>query len=224
MRTKTLLLTAAALAAGLATSVAQMNVYSVNVVGYVNVGLSNGFNLIANQLDYDGTGLNNNVNTVFSTNLPSGANVFAFSGGAFATPPANFGTKTGWSGNTNAVNTVLKPGGGVFVQISSPKTVTLVGNVMQGTPLSNSFPAGFSIIASMVPQSGLVQTDLGFTPPSGANIIRYNPVTQAYISPPYNFGSKTGWTPSQPSVNVGEAYWLQTSTAGAWVRSFTVGP
>src|SRR6059036_1804778 len=46
MRTKTLICAATLLAAGAATSMAQ-NVYSLNVVGYVQVSLTNGFNLVA---------------------------------------------------------------------------------------------------------------------------------------------------------------------------------
>ncbi len=225
MRTKTLLLTAAALAAGLATSVAQSNVYSVNVVGYVNVTLTNGFNLIGNQLDLDGTGLNNNVNTVFSTNLPSGSIVYAWSGTSFASPAATFLSKSGWGGGTNAVNTALAPGKGVFVALPAgqSKTITLVGNVMQGS-LSNSYAGGYSVLSSTVPQGGLVQTDLGFVALNGAIVYKYNPATQAYVSPAYTFLTKTGWSPSQPSVGVGEAFFLASPSASAWVRTFTVGP
>ena len=46
MRTKTLLLTAALSAAGIATSMAQ--VYSANAVGYVNKLIPTGFSMIAN--------------------------------------------------------------------------------------------------------------------------------------------------------------------------------
>ena len=53
MRTKTILLTAAVLAAGLGASVAQ-SVFSVNAVGYVNVTIRPGYNLIANPLNNGG--------------------------------------------------------------------------------------------------------------------------------------------------------------------------
>ena len=57
MRTKTLLLSAAALVAGALASQAQSNVYSANVVGYANVVIQgNGqFTLVANPFD-DGKG------------------------------------------------------------------------------------------------------------------------------------------------------------------------
>ena len=71
MRTKTLLLAGAALAFSLATSQAQ--VYSQNVVGYVNINVTNAvLACMSPALDADGTGTNNNVTTVCGTNLPAG--------------------------------------------------------------------------------------------------------------------------------------------------------
>src|ERR1041385_5044775 len=59
MRTKTLLLAAALTAAGLATSLAQSNVYSLNVVGYVNVNVAgNKFNMMSAPLNFTGAGGN----------------------------------------------------------------------------------------------------------------------------------------------------------------------
>src|SRR4051812_38715441 len=54
MRTKTLVC-AAALAAGVATSMAQSNVYSLNIVGYANVPVVAGNSIYANPFDLDGT-------------------------------------------------------------------------------------------------------------------------------------------------------------------------
>jgi hypothetical protein len=68
MRTKTLLLAAAALAAGLFNSQAQTPVYSQNIVGYVNQPLLTGANLINVPLSNGGTnadqiGLTNSFNS-----------------------------------------------------------------------------------------------------------------------------------------------------------------
>jgi len=62
MRTKTAVLTAAALAAGALSSMAQ-NVYSLNVVGYINLSMASGYSLVANQL----VGADTTLNTVFGT-------------------------------------------------------------------------------------------------------------------------------------------------------------
>jgi len=218
MRTKTLLLAAALSAAGIAASMAQSNVYSLNVVGYVNINLAAGFNLIANPLDLDGNGTNNNVNTVFSNSLPVGSTVYAFSGGAYANPAAGY-TKTGWGGGVAAANAALQPGGGVFVQVPTATTVTVVGNVLQGA-VNNPYVAGFNIRSSKVPQAGLLQTDLLYQPVIGDLVYKFNSAAQTYFAT--SGFTKSGWGPSQPNIGVGEAFFLSSAAGGTWTRNFTV--
>ena len=223
MRTKSLLAAAAILAAGVATSMAQSNVYSLNVVGYYNVGLTNGFNLVANQLDKDGTGTNNTLVSVLGTNLPSLTRVYAFDpvAGAYS-----FATLIGgnWSGaNLAAVNAKLQPGQGVFVQIPGsatlPQTLTVVGEVRQGA-LSTPVGAYYQILASQVPQAGLIQTDLGYTHVALDRTYQWIPTAQAYGSP-RTFAAGV-WNGGQPSLAVGEALFLQGHAGSAWNRNFTV--
>lgn len=215
MRTK-LLVAAAVLAAGLATSMAQSNVYSQNVVGYINVNLPAGFAIVANQLDLDGTGTNNTVTTVFNTNLPNNSIVYAYSGGSYSS--ATYTTKSGWAGSVSAVNTALNGGNGVFVSVPTATTLTLVGNVKQGT-LSQAYGTGFNLLGSQVPQAGLVATDLGFAPNNNDIVYQFLP-GQTYQSATYT--TKSGWAPSQPSLGVAEGFWLNTATAGTWTRNFSV--
>ena len=126
MRTK-LLLGAAVLAAGLATSMAQ-NVYSLNVVGYYNVTVKgNGLTLIANQLTVDTNGLNEVIPTAgyadeVLTFVNNDYNIDVFDG-------------TEWLDNNsgNPSTTVLPPGKGFFYQSANPTaTLTFVGQVPQG--------------------------------------------------------------------------------------------
>ena len=66
MRTKTLLIAAAALVATVISSEAQ-TVYSANVVGYYNVPIGgNRFGLVANQLNLDNT---NGISQIFTGGL-----------------------------------------------------------------------------------------------------------------------------------------------------------
>src|ERR1035441_2625923 len=72
MRTKTLLIAAAALAVGVASSMAQT--YSQNVVGYYNVTVAAGqYYILANQLinGSDPAQTNNDINTVFNSGFVS---------------------------------------------------------------------------------------------------------------------------------------------------------
>ena len=83
MRTKTLLIAAAALAVGIISSEAQ--VYSQNVVGYVNLSVAaSGYTVVTMPLDYDGTGTNNTVSAIIGTNLPVGSSIQNWTGTGFA--------------------------------------------------------------------------------------------------------------------------------------------
>jgi hypothetical protein len=222
MRTKALLLTAAVFAAGIVTSLAQPYTYSVNIVGYINVTLTNGFTMVANQLHNDLTGTNDTVQSVFGTNLPSGSVVYAFTGGGYANPAASYTTKGGWGGGVAAANAALSSGSGVFVKVPSPVAITLVGNVMTGT---NNVPYvnGFNLLGSPIPQAGLLQADLGYTPTSGDVVYQFVPATQQYKNPASQYTTKGGWAGAgQPNLSVGEAFFLKSAavSGGTWTRAF----
>lgn len=213
---------AAAMAAGVVASSAQ--VYSANVVGYVSLSLTNGYNLINNPLDLDGTGTNNTVQGVFGSQLPSGSSVYAFAGGAYANPAASYTTKGGWAGGTNAANAALNTGGGVFIKVPSAATVTVVGNVMQGA-LSTHFINGYNIISSQVPMAGLMQTGLGYTPTSGDTVYIWNSGAQGYNNPASSYTTKGGWAGGgQPNLAIGQAVFLKSAAGagGNWTTNFTV--
>lgn len=212
MRTKTLLLTAALSAAGIATSMAQ--VYSVNAVGYVNKDLVAGFNLLSNPLrSTEANG--NQIQNLFNS-LPNGTAVYQFTGTKFdiATKDPDFG----WDPANVADNEVL-PGSGVFVRVSAPATVTFVGEVPQGT-LSTPLPVGFSIVSSQVPQSGTA-TALGYVPAGGDALYFWDKVGQKYVIRGYDaeFGEFDG---PLPTLEPGDAFFMRKTTAGTWTRTFSV--
>jgi len=203
MRTKTLLIAAAAIAA-IVTSSAQ-NVYSQNVVGYVNaVYPANGFTMIANPL-------NTTNNTVVSLiqNPRLGMIVYKFAAGFQA---------NSFNGSTwNTPSASLNPGEGafLFVPAGAPYTNTYVGEVLQGS-LTNAVPQGFAMLGSKVPQTGLVQTDLAFPATLGTIVYKFAAGFQASS---YNGAT---WNPSQPTINVGEGFFSFQPSAQTWVRTFTV--
>jgi len=211
-----MILGAALLAAGVASSMAQSNVYSVNVVGYINLNLTNGLNMVANQLDFDGTGTNNTVIGVFSNSLPNGSFVYKFTAGNFATYQFSRGA---WSGNTTGVS--LNPGEGCFVSVPSPVTVTTVGQVLQGTT-TNSLSGALSMVSSTFPLSGAIDSTgnggLGYTPVNGDDVYLWDPVGQGYVT--YQ-RARGAWGPSDPQLSPGQGLFLSTVQT-SWVNSFTV--
>lgn len=200
MRTK-LLAAAAILAAGLASSMAQSNVYSLNVVGYVNKPLVAGFNLISNPLNTT----NNTLSGLFST--PGfGDTVYKYNGASF-----DISTYVGsWSPNQT-----LAPGEGVFYQAGAAFTNTFVGEVMQGS-LANPIPAGFSIRSSQVPETNTL-ANLQFPAAFGDTVYYFRGGT-------YAISTYVGaWSPDVGPA-VGEAFWVNSGAGANWTRNFTVAP
>jgi hypothetical protein len=221
MRTKTLLFSAAVLAAGMAASMAQ-SVYSINAVGYVNLTIQNGYNLIANPLN----GTNNSINTIMPI-APDGSVVLRWNGNAQAFHQAETHFTGVWyDGAFNPSTTVINPGEGFFFQNNSgaAATLTFVGEVPQGN-LTNRVTSAYGFYSSQVPQSGTL-TSLGFPGQDGMTYNGWNAAGQGY-NQAYTFFAGAwydpGFNPADPVPAVGEAF-LITNPGGAvdWTRTFSV--
>jgi hypothetical protein len=221
MRTKTLLLTAALSAAGIATSMAQ--VYSVNAVGYVNTQLLPGFNLISNPLD-NKTG--NTIQNLFGTGvqgaIPDGMIVYYFNAETDTFVSAAYDSLDGAFLPTANASQVVAPGNGVFVFVpgSQNVTVTFVGEVPQGAASNTELPAGFSIKASAVPIAGAI-SGMSFPAAPGDIIYEWDPVGDRYVSNAFD-DIDNAWLPSVPDISVGEAFFLFKNAAATWTRNFSV--
>jgi hypothetical protein len=221
MRTKTLLLTAALSAAGVATSMAQ--VFSVNAVGYVNktipakgTSTSGKLALISNPLNA-GDG-NNTIANLFK-GVSDGTQVYKYTGAGFITATYD-GLESAFLPADAAATTVV-PGEGVFVRNTSATdlVVTFVGEVPQGK-LDNTYPKGLSIRSSIVPQAGTA-AELGFVGVDGDQINQFDPATQGYSVSTFD-GLENAWLPALKPLAVGEAFFLLANTGGTWTRTFSV--
>jgi hypothetical protein len=227
MRTKTLLIAAAALVAGVISSEAQ-TVYSVNVVGYVNVPLVEGFNLVSTPLDSDGTGTNNTVIGLFTNTLPVNSSVFVYNGAGYdiATYAANKAhTATNWTANPS-----INPGKGYWVSIpagaysGASSNFISVGTVLQGSLTNANIPGpGYTIVSSQVPITGAVQTNLNYIPTVNDSVFIYNGAGyDIYTYAANKAHTATNWSPSQPSITVGQGFWLNSQTGAPWTNNFIV--
>jgi hypothetical protein len=146
MNTKTSILTAlVALASGTA---AMAQVYSQNVVGYVNANLTVGFNQLANPL-VNGV---NPVNAVVPT-APTGALLYTLQ--ANGTYKVDLYNGTAWiDGDTEEPSTTtLNPGQGFMIYTAQASAITFVGEVKQGTSTVPLTSGGFSLLGSVAPQT-----------------------------------------------------------------------
>jgi len=215
MRTKTLLLCAAAAAAGIVSSNAQ--VYSVNAVGYVNKSVpAKGFALISNPLN----ATDNKIATLFGGQVPDGFQVFVWDTATKAFKFTAYDSTFGWDPSDVAARE-LKPGSGVFVKnpTASAVTVTFVGEVPQGSPLSTALVAGLQIVSSQVPQAGTAE-DLGYKAAQDDKIYQWDTTKQTYNFSQYD--ATFGWDPALKSLDVGDAFFLSKTAAGTWDRTFSV--
>jgi hypothetical protein len=186
-------------------------VYSLNVVGYYNVTVpANTLVMVGSQLDTT----NNTLGSIIP-NPPPGSQFYKFDNGW--TPYTFDDVDLVWTPNGDAT---LAPGEGGFFRSPEATTLTFVGEVKQGM-LTNSLPIGMlAVRSSIVPQAGAVSA-LGLAGEAGDQMYTYS---GGYT--PYTFDDvDLVWTPSEPSLNVGQAFFYKkspTAVNNEWVRDFTV--
>jgi outer membrane protein assembly factor BamB len=186
---------------------------SFNALGHLNVYAPTGYSMIANQLN---SPAGNRIGSLLP-HPPAGITVYKWNEATqqYMANGFEFGS---WSDP----NMTLNPGEGVLLwnPTGAPSTLTFVGELAQGY-LANPFPSGLSIRSSIVPQSGGAQSVLGFAPVNGDKIHRYDNATSSYVV----YTNLSGvWTPSEPQPRVGESFWIETSSARTWSRTFSIWP
>lgn len=186
-------------------------VYSQNAVGYINITIKPGFNLVGNQLIQPSTAI-----SALLPAPPAQTVFYAFSGGFSSVVfDPDLG---GWDPDPN-LPMPYGGGGFIFNPTASPFTMTLVGDVGQGS-LANAVPAGLSIKSSKVPQAGGISTVLGF-PAAPFDVV-------SQFANPGGYSANTfdpdlgGWDPGEPALTVGEAVFVQSVAGHAWTRVFSV--
>lgn len=210
-----MLVAATVLAAGLASSVAQSNVYSINVVGYVNKVIQGGgpngyYTAIANPLNAP----TNTIGALLGA-LPSGAAVLKWNG----VDDYDIYDKVGanWIPTGNAS---LAPGEGVLVYLFSGNvTNTFVGEVLQGN-LTNAYAgSALTLSGNKVPDSGPITSMQLTNVPSGSALLKWN-----FAAQDFDIYDKVGvnWVPSVPTLDVGESFFMSAISTFNWVRNFTV--
>lgn len=238
-----MLLSAAVLAAGVASSMASA-VYSVNVVGYINVTTAPGFNMIANQLDVDGVDAIGTVLGAANTGaaldgcqvetfdkVHSAYNVDVYDNSGFSGPPGWYDNVTG-----NPSTNKIAPGRGFFFFNSKTTNVvlTIAGTVLQGTNLV-PLTSGFNLISTPTPVAGaLLPATNGFpvtdtmqyeaftntTGHAGYAVIDYYDAS-GFSGPPAWYNNLSG-LPETPTPAVGQGYFLYTPSTVTWSNVFIV--
>jgi len=241
---KTLLIAAAALAAGVITSQAQ--VYSQNIVGYVNQPVPANYTLMAVQLNVAGgnslTNLIQNPGGIYD-----GSGVFVWNGTGYTqyTIDSGFATGVGDAADAVAVDGPNLPPGPalLFNNQGASNTVTIAGsvavNALPGTT-TNTIPGNkvLTLTASILPVGGGISSALGFQNVGGAldgNYIYIPKFNAAHVQTGFNqytfdsgFASGFGDAAdsvqvSEPQIPVGSGFFYgnQDGTTRVWVQTLT---
>lgn len=110
----------------------------------------------------------------------------------------------------------LAPGEGIIINAGVVWTNTFKGEVPLGYRVTAT-PSGLSVRSSTVPQAGRVAIDLGLPVLDFDNV--YRMINGNYVVYTYSSGV---WSPSEPSIAVGESLWVNRGAALNWPRNFLV--
>lgn len=212
---KTLLIAASALAASVISSQAQ--VYSQNIVGYVNTVVHTGFNTINNPL--------NATNNQLSSILPpvETSQVLIWNGvNGYTT--YTFDTGQWVDDSSNPANPTVNPGTGFFYFSPASNTVTFVGTVAAnvGGTTTNTILSGFRLLGSKIPYAGpATNAALALPNQETAQVLKWNGLN-GYTTYTVDTGVwvDDGSNPSVPTINVGEGFfYFSPATSTNWVQS-----
>ena len=220
MRTKLLFAAAAIIAAGVASSQAQSNVYSLNVVGYVNVVVEGGgsYNLLANPLNNTSAG-GNNLTNLFPGTQPVSAQILTWDVVNFDFDAVQPSYGVAWD-----VNVALPPGKGFFyVNPDATFTNTFVGEVIQGSFTNFITGSGsYNCIGSSAPIGGSFTNAIGgLTPGVSDQVFKWDVVSFDFNVVQPSFG--VAWDTTALNIGVGEGlFYVNANADQNWVRNFTV--
>jgi hypothetical protein len=222
MRTKTVLLSALLGTLGSVSLMAQStNVYSLNAVGYINITLEPGFNIVSCPLLATP---DNTLNTLLpdTNGAYHGWQFWSWNPGT-AAYTEDVGLLTHWgSGGAETLN----PGQAAWLDNPSntPVTITFVGTVPSGTNAVTLPSKSFQLVSSILPTSGDIVTNslMDFTNGVfGDQVWTWDPIALAYTE---YVKLLTHW-PSDPiQTNVGGGFWYYNAQAtnNFWTESFSV--
>ena len=109
--------------------------------------------------------------------------------------------------------TTIDPGEGFIIEFvtNAPISITFVGELITGTS-TNTIPPGYSLRAPKIPYpfSGGVTTAYGLNPANHDWVYLWDRATQTFS--PYSF-SLGSWSPSEPSLQVGQSFFYHNNTS-----------
>ena len=186
-------------------------------VGYLNISLRPGFNLISVPLktsESDIAGM-----FAMQNNLPDRLTVYVMEEGEFHGTTYIAATKQ--FEPESVAMAAIPPGRAFFVYnpLQTQVTLTFAGEVPQGR-LTNSLPAGFSAVAPMVPGDGTL-TLHGFPTEPGDIVYTWDATNQTYFGSSFD-DIDGAWLPTEETILAGEGFILFKRRPVEWIVDFVL--
>jgi len=184
---------------------------SINAVGFVTKQLPGAaYALVANPFDRG----DNRIRVLFA-GLPNGTQVYKWdpSTASYRSTYYLFGT---WSAAESQMT--MEPGEAVYVRAASASSVTFIGEIKLGS-LKNELPSALVQRGSQVPISGNVDSVLRVPIENGDKVHKYDQSLGNTVAYTYNNGT---WSPSTPSIALGEGFWTEKLNNTTWRQNLSV--
>lgn len=237
MRTKTLLLTAAALlAAGIATSRADGTVYSQNIVGYANLATPQSGTYYMMTVPF-AIGVSNGANEVFGTTLPDFTQILIWDvpsqslvGTIYDSTQGNGWNWYGIDDSTQVNPPTLPVGKGFFLLPAGAVTNVFAGVVAVNVGATNTMTLDNSgtyyALGSPSPFSGYLTNQIALTNlPDFSEVLTWDVPSQGLVGSIYDTtqGNGINWyqiddsTPAPcPTLTVGQAFFVVPAGPYSW--------
>jgi len=179
---------------------AHAQVWSGNVVGYINLDLYSGNNLVANQL----ASSDDTLNTIFQSGVPEGSTFTEWNPSTQQYLPASvYDTTSGWS-----INYSWGYGQGGLFNTPTTFIYTFVGTVWPGFQINSPFVPplvannGAQLLACVLPIQATYYDVMGRDPQNGDSVTTLDGPSQTSTTTTYDNGA---WSDGAPLLNVGQA-------------------
>ena len=233
---KTLLIAAAALAASVISSQAQ--VYSQNIVGYANVNTPNGGTYLVT-VPFK-VGVSNGANEIWPAGaLPDFSSVLVWNGAGYTTYQSDAATPSLWddaNGDPLAASPILPVGKGFFLIPSASTTNTFAGTIAVNVGTSNVVSlanGGTYLVSPVVPYAGSVTNGNSVTGAGGPGLSSLNGLPDfsslliwngaGYTTYQSDSGSPSLWDDANgdpiataPTISVGQGFFVIPSATFNW--------
>lgn len=200
-------------------------VVPINEVGYINLTLPPSFSLISNPLENAESNSIRNLFRGLQQPVPDGLTVYVMTNGAYKS--TTYSQAINDFTPADVAELELGPGTGAFVfnPSADPLVLTFVGKIRDGTTVVR-VPAGLSIVADPVARGSLPLDQRGFPAEPGDIVYQWDSARQRFVISDFDgFGDGwTGWYPSAPKPDAGEAFIVYKRRAADWVVTFSANP